>query len=89
MSGGAPLRAERDTLRRPQTAGEKLVVGLSLGALGLFLGLPLAVLVERSLAVGDGYGLDAYEALGRPTSVLLAAPWEAIVTRSSMRPRRR
>jgi thiamine transport system permease protein len=79
VSGGAPLRAERDTLRQPRTAGEKLVVGLSLGALGLFLGLPLAVLVERSLAVGDGYGLAAYEALGRPTSVLLAAPWEAIV----------
>ena len=53
--------------------------GASLGGLALFLGLPLAVLVERSLAVGDGYGLDAYEALGRPTSVLLAAPWEAVV----------
>jgi ABC-type Fe3+ transport system permease subunit len=45
----------------------------------VFLGLPLAVLVERSLAVGGGYGLDAYRALGRPTSVLLVAPWEAIV----------
>ena len=37
------------------------------------------MLVERSLAAGDGYGLDAYRALGRPTSVLLVAPWEAIV----------
>ncbi len=79
LTAGTPLRAERDTLRRPRTAGEKLVVGLSLGGLGLFLGLPLAVLVERSLAVGGGYGLDGYEALVRPTSVLLAAPWEAIV----------
>jgi thiamine transport system permease protein len=79
IGAGAPLRAERDTLRRPQTVREKLVVGLSLGGLGLFLGLPLAVLVERSLAVGGGHGLDAYEALGRSTSVLLAAPWEAIV----------
>jgi thiamine transport system permease protein len=73
------LRPEADTLRPPRTARDKLVVGASLGGLALFLGLPLAVLVERSLAVGDGYGLDAYEALGRPTSVLLAAPWEAVV----------
>ena len=73
----APPRAE--TLRAPRTARDKLVVGASLGGLALFLGLPLAVLVERSLAVGGGHGLDAYEALGRPTSVLLAAPWEAVV----------
>jgi thiamine transport system permease protein len=79
VGAGAPLRAERDTLRNPRTAREKLVVGLSLGSLGLFLGLPLAVLVERSLAVSGGYGLDAYEALGRQSSILLAAPWEAIV----------
>ena len=51
----------------------------SLGGLGLFLGLPLAVLVERSLAVGGGHGFDAYRALAEPTSVLLASPWEAIV----------
>jgi thiamine transport system permease protein len=77
VAGGQ--RAERDTLRSVRTRREKLVVAASLGGLGLFLGLPLAVLVERSLAVGDGYGLDAYRALAEPTSVLLAAPWEAIV----------
>ncbi len=37
----------------------RLVVGRSLGGLALFLGLPLAVLVERSLAAGGGHGLDA------------------------------
>jgi thiamine transport system permease protein len=77
VAGG--LRAERDTLRSVRTRRDKLVVAASLGGLGLFLGLPLAVLVERSLAVGDGHGLDAYRALAEPTSVLLAAPWEAIV----------
>ena len=66
-------------MRRPRTVGEKLVVGISLGGLGLFLGLPLAVLVERSLAVGGGYRLDAYRGSRATTSVLLAAPWEAIV----------
>jgi thiamine transport system permease protein len=65
-------------LRPARTPRDKLVVGASLGGLALFLGLPIAVLVERSLAVGEGYGLDAYEALGRSTSVLLAAPWEAV-----------
>jgi thiamine transport system permease protein len=74
-----PLRAERDTLRRVRTRRDRLVVGASLGSLGLFLGLPLAVLVERSLAVGDGHGFGAYQALGHDTNVLLAAPWEAVV----------
>ena len=73
------LRVERDTLKRVRSRRDKLVVGLSLGGLGLFLGLPLAVLVERSFAVGGGHGFDAYEALTDRTSVLLAAPWEAIV----------
>jgi thiamine transport system permease protein len=72
-------RAERDTLRPVRTRREKLVVAASLGGLGLFLGLPLAVLVERSLAVGDGHDLSAYRALGHGTNVLLAAPWEAVV----------
>jgi thiamine transport system permease protein len=75
---GAHVRPERDVLRRPQTAGDKAVVAGSLGALGLFLGAPLAVLVERSLSVGGGYGFDAYRALSEPTSALLATPWEAV-----------
>ncbi|HSI97908.1 MAG TPA: iron ABC transporter permease [Gaiellaceae bacterium] len=73
------MRAERDVLRRPHTAGEKSLVATSLGGLAVFLGLPLAVLVERSLAVGGGHGLEGYRALARPTSALLASPWEAIV----------
>jgi len=73
------LRAERDVLRKPRTLGEKAVVLGSIGALALFLGLPLAVLVERSFAVGEGHGLEAYRALARPTAALLATPWEAVV----------
>jgi thiamine transport system permease protein len=79
LSVAGHLRSERETLRRPRTRREWAVVLGSLGALGLFLGLPLAVLVERSLAVGDGHGLDAYRELTRPTSALLATPWEAVV----------
>ena len=79
LGARTPLRSERDTLRSPRTAREKLVVASSLGLLGVFLVVPLAVLVERSLAVGDGHGLEAYRALGRPASILLVAPWEAVV----------
>ena len=75
----APLRPEIDTLRPVRTWRDRLVVGAGIGVLALFLGVPVAVLVERSLVVGGGHGLDAYRALGDQTSVLLAAPWEAIV----------
>jgi thiamine transport system permease protein len=78
LAVAAHLRPERDVLRHPHSLGEKAVVAGSLGALALFLGAPIAVLVERSLAVGGGHGLDAYRALGEPTSALLATPWEAV-----------
>ena len=78
LGASRSLRSERDVLREPSTARERgLVVG-SLGLLAVFLGAPLAVLVERSLSVGGDYGFDAYRALFRPTSALLATPWEAV-----------
>jgi len=43
-------------------SGPGRVANTCVGA--LLLGGPLAVLVERSLATGDGYGLDHYRALG-------------------------
>jgi thiamine transport system permease protein len=72
------IRAERDVLRRPRTRVEKASVAAAVGGLALFLGIPLAAVVQRSLAVGDGYSLDAYRALDEPTSALLATPWEAV-----------
>ena len=47
--------------------------------LALFLGLPLAALVESSLAVGGRHSFEAYRALTRPTAALLATPWEAVL----------
>jgi thiamine transport system permease protein len=79
LSVAGHLRSEQEVLRRPGTRREKVVVGASLGGLALFLGLPLAVLVERSLAVGNGHSFEAYRALTRPTSALLATPWEAVL----------
>ena len=77
VSGGR--RREGDVLRPLRTRAEKAFAAIALGALALFLGIPLAVLVERSLAVGEGYSLEAYRALTRSTNALLASPWEAIV----------
>jgi thiamine transport system permease protein len=76
VPGGA--RPERDVLRRPRTKRERAVVVASLGSLALFLAVPLAAVVERSLALGDGHGLEAYRQLTRPTSALLVEPWKAI-----------
>jgi len=73
------LRAEQDVVGRPRTLGEKAVVASSLGGLALFLGIPLAALVERSLAVGGGHSFEAYRALTQPTASLLATPWEAVI----------
>ena len=78
LAARGQLRSEQDVLRRPETAGEKTVVAASLGTLTLFLGVPLAAMVERSLASGEGHGFEGYRALTRPTSALLATPWEAI-----------
>ncbi len=57
------LRAAADVARRPVTRTERaLVTGILLG-LGALVALPLAVLLERSLAGKDGYGPAAYQAL--------------------------
>ena len=76
---GGQRRSERTVLRPFRTRREKAFAAASLGSLAIFLGIPLTVLVERSLAIGDGYSLEAYRALGRPTDALLATPWEAVV----------
>jgi thiamine transport system permease protein len=57
------LRAAAEVARVPATGRERLLVAGVLGGLGLLVGLPLAMLVERSLAGADGYGLGAYQAL--------------------------
>lgn len=69
---------ERGVLRRPGTRREWGAVAGSLAALAAFLGIPLAVLIERSVSIGDGYSLAAYRALSNPTTALLATPWEAV-----------
>ena len=70
----------RLVLRRPRTRAEQLFVLANLGVMAVLLGLPLAVLVERSLSVGGGYGLDYYVALlnGSTNGALFVPPLEAV-----------
>lgn len=67
---------------RARTAGERLWLGLNLAFMGVFLVTPLAVLVERSLRSGGGYGLASWRALfdrsRRPG--LFVTPVEAVVS---------
>jgi thiamine transport system permease protein len=51
-----------------------------LGLGGVLVGFPLAALAERSLRVGDGYGLGHYRALGHRAAVLPASGLDAVLT---------
>jgi len=76
------LRGSSETARPPRTAKERLVVASILAATVLFMFVPLAVLVERSLAGADGYGLAAFGSLleADPRARLTAAPWTSVLT---------
>jgi thiamine transport system permease protein len=74
------LRATAETARRPRTARERATVGLNLAVMGVLLGGPLAVLVERSFHTASGYGIGFYRALSelRQTTTIFVPPVEAI-----------
>lgn len=73
-----PVAAEQGVLRRPR-GRERLALVAVLGGSALGLGLPVAALVERSLAASGGYGLDSYRLLAKETPALLVAPWHAVL----------
>ena len=69
--------------RRPTNRKEWAFVLTNLMVMGVLLGLPLALLIERSFAVSGGYGLANYAALfgggtGNPGGALFVPPIEAI-----------
>ena len=69
----------RMVLRRPRTTGERAFLIANLGVMAVLLGLPLGVLVERSLSNAGGYGLDYYAALfSAQSGALFVPPIEAI-----------
>lgn len=66
--------------RSVRSTGDRAWLTGNLVVLGLFLGAPLAVLVERSFRTSDGYGLAAWRALRDQTraSGLFVPPLEAV-----------
>jgi thiamine transport system permease protein len=75
------LRASAETARRPRAGRERALVTTILVLTLGFMAVPLLILVERSLAGPDGYGLAAYSALlgEDPRMRLSAAPWQSVV----------
>lgn len=66
--------------RKPRTRGERALVIANLAVMAVLLGLPLFMLVERSLAGPDGYGLQNFAALfsAQRQSALFVPPIDAV-----------
>jgi len=66
--------------RRVRGRGDRAWVAANLALMGVWLGLPLLVLVQRSFRVGDVYGLAGWRALGGVSagSRLFVSPLEAV-----------
>jgi thiamine transport system permease protein len=66
--------------RRARSTGERFLVWGSVSVTLVLVMAPLLVLVWRSVRVGDGFGLDYYDALdeSRRGSILFVAPVDAI-----------
>ena len=58
---------------------QRLGLGASLAGTALMLGLPLVVLVERSLSSGGGYSFAHYQALGERVRLLPISAADAVV----------
>lgn len=79
LAVGVRLLPARLTGRPPRGAGERLFVGAAIGGTLLLLGLPLAALVERSLATDGGYGLNHYiDLFSSARGGLFVPPAEAV-----------
>ncbi len=74
------LAPAAEVARPPRTRRERMAVGGVVTGLGLFLGLPLLALVERSFATGSGYSDVAWQALLHTTqrSGMSVPPIDAI-----------
>ena len=68
---------QRPVRRKVPRAGARLLAG-NLGLLGAVLGLPVAVLVERSLATDGGWSLRNYAALSDRVNLLPVSAIEAL-----------
>jgi thiamine transport system permease protein len=67
--------------RRPRGGAERAGVAAAVAAVAVVVGLPLLALVERSLRVGDGYGVAHWTGLGSATAGtgLAVSPVDAVL----------
>ncbi|WP_200427165.1 iron ABC transporter permease [Streptomyces sp. NE5-10] len=74
------LVAPEPTARRPRGVGQWALLGGVLASVAVLILLPLGVLVERSFATPEGYGLRYYRALGSldEAGTFLVPPLEAV-----------
>ncbi|MFD8011923.1 ABC transporter permease [Streptomyces sp. NPDC058955] len=74
------LVSPEQTARRPRGFGQWALLGGVLASVALLILLPLGVLVERSFATPEGYGLRYYRALGSldEAGTFLVPPLEAV-----------
>ena len=79
-----PLARSATTLRAVSGPRDRAAIAGAVTLLSVVQGLPLLALLERSLRVGDGWGLAHYRSLGEPTreAVLSVAP--ALAIRNSL-----
>jgi thiamine transport system permease protein len=83
-SAARPLARAAVSLRPVTGARDRAAILGAVTLLATVQGLPLLALLERSLSVGDGWGLAHYRSLGAPTreAVLSVAP--ALAIRNSL-----
>jgi len=74
------LRAQAEILRPVRGAGARLGLALNGLVMAILLGLPVALLIERSFDTGHGYGLAFYRALAHApgNSTFFVPPLEAV-----------
>jgi thiamine transport system permease protein len=79
-----PLARAAANLRRAAGPRDRAAIAGVVTLLALVQGLPLAALVERSVRVGDGWGLDHYRTLGAPTREAVLSVTPALALRNSL-----
>ena len=72
--------APTGVVHRPPKPMRRSFVWANLAMMTVLLGFPIAILVERSLAVGDSYGFDHYRALTERVPQLPASAATALST---------
>jgi len=75
-------RSQTDVERPARSPGERALLAGSIALVLVVVGLPIGVLVERSLATSGGYGVGFYQALGNQDQrvpLLAVSAWTTVL----------